>query len=594
MLFDFARSRWASSTTAQDRFALVLITEQDIRDLGHWPLTDAELGTVLGTLQEHAPAAIGLDLYRDLPIPPGSELLAATLDWQQRVVGVRKFPDDRSDGIPAPPVLKRSGRYGFNDLVIDPDGGVRRGLLFLDDGEQVTSSFALQLALTYLADKGVYPSGDPQDPTVIRLGEVSIPPLDASSGAYQAIDDAGYQFLLDLQTDLDTIPRIPLKTLLEGQVAGDLVRDRVVMVGTIATSMPDIFEVPAVRTQHNIAGVPGIFLHTAVTDQLMRQGLEAWPAIGSMPDSLEWVNLLWWALCGALAGATPRRAASWLLVAIGIASLPLLLEWLLLAVPIWTPGLGPSIAALCGALIGLALHAQRESAERKMLLQLFSRHVSPEVAREILERKGEVLDGGRVVSKSATATVLFSDLKDFTPTTENHSPEWVMSWLGRHTELMTDIVMANGGVVDDYFGDAIKADFGLPLATQDPERIRRNALAAISCALEMREALASLNHELLAEGQPRIQMRIGIETGTLVAGTLGSRKRQKFTTVGDTVNTAARLQSIRVPSGEGAPSDCTIVMGPKTKGLIEQHHRVQPAGAVRVKGKSEVLDAWYL
>lgn len=594
LLFDLARIGWAASATAQDRFSLVLITEQDIRDLGHWPLTDAELGTVLESLQAGEPAVIGLDIYRDLPIPPGSELLDSTLGWRQRVVGVKKFPDDHGDGIPAPKVLEASGRYGFNDLVLDTDGGVRRGLLFMDDGEQVSSSFVLQVALIYLSDKGVYPSADPDDPAVMRLGDRSVPPLTASSGAYQGIDAAGYQFLADMQTDLDAVPRIPLMALLAGEVDKSLVQGRMIMIGAVATSTPDIFKVPVARTRQSVGGLPGILLHTALTDQLVRQGLDAWPVVGVLPDAIEWVNLLFWALIGAFVSSFSRNATIWLLLAVLTVSLPLALEWLLLAVPVWVPGAAPSVTALTGALIGLALSAQRESAERKMLWQLFSRHVSPEVADEILKHKDEVLDAGRVISRSATATVLFSDLKDFTPTCEAHSPEWVMSWLGRHTERMTEIVMAHGGVVDDYFGDAIKANFGVPLSSEDPDRIRDSALAAIACALEMREALQPLNDELMADGMQRIQMRIGIETGSLVSGTLGSRNRQKFTTVGDTVNTAARLQTLSVPVVEAKARDCTIIIGPETRRWVEGHHQVLPAGQVRVKGKSEVLDAWYL
>jgi class 3 adenylate cyclase len=322
--------------------------------------------------------------------------------------------------------------------------------------------------------------------------------------------------------------------------------------------------------------------------------MDTWPVIRDVPDSVEWAGLLLWALVGAAVGSVSRNASYWLLLVVGTTSGPLVLEWLLMRHALWVPGVAPSVAALIGALIGLALNVQRESAQRKMIWRLFSQHVSPEVAGEILRRKSEMLEGGRVISKTVTATVLFSDLKDFTPTCEAHSPEWVMSWLGRHTERMTDIVMAHGGVVDDYFGDAIKANFGVPLSSSDPARIRESALAAVACALEMREALQPLNKELVAGGKQRIQMRIGIETGALVSGILGSRNRQKYTTVGDTVNTAARLQTVGVSVAEAKARDCTIVIGPETERLIEGHHKLLPAGQVRVKGKSEVLDAWYL
>ncbi|MFQ5931432.1 MAG: CHASE2 domain-containing protein, partial [Nitrospiraceae bacterium] len=125
------------------RILLVTITEGDIRTQGRWPLTDATLSQVLGILTRYRPRVLGLDIYRDISVPPGREELDAVLTRNRDIITVMKFGEGASDGIPPPPVLKESDQIGFNDILVDRDGIVRRGLLFLDDEEGIAYSFAL-------------------------------------------------------------------------------------------------------------------------------------------------------------------------------------------------------------------------------------------------------------------------------------------------------------------------------------------------------------------------------------------------------------------------------------------------------------------
>jgi adenylate cyclase len=136
-------------------------------------------------------------MYRDVPVPPGTDALNAVLTRDRRVVAVTKFGEGASSGVRPPPVLAGTDQVGFNDILVDPGGVVRRGLLFLDDGTNVLSSFALQLALRYLEPEGVVPSPDPDDEALIRLGRTTIRPLEPNDGGYVRADARGYQFLLD-------------------------------------------------------------------------------------------------------------------------------------------------------------------------------------------------------------------------------------------------------------------------------------------------------------------------------------------------------------------------------------------------------------
>ena len=143
--------RQVPAAPADPRVVLVTVSERDIKGLGRWPMSDGQLATALERLVSAGAVAVGVDLYRDVPVPPGTERLDALLARAPQIVAVMKFGDKDLDAIQAPPGLTGTDRVGFNDVLVDPGGVVRRGLLFLDDGETMHQSFALVLARHYRA-----------------------------------------------------------------------------------------------------------------------------------------------------------------------------------------------------------------------------------------------------------------------------------------------------------------------------------------------------------------------------------------------------------------------------------------------------------
>ena len=141
--------RYASAPSEPNtRIVVVEITETDIREQGHYPFSDRVLAEGLRALARAEARVIGLDIYRDLPVPPGSRQLERLFRSDPRILAVRKSTAVDAEGIPGPPALRATGRVGFNDQVLDADGVVRRGLLFLDDGDgEVDYAFALRAAL---------------------------------------------------------------------------------------------------------------------------------------------------------------------------------------------------------------------------------------------------------------------------------------------------------------------------------------------------------------------------------------------------------------------------------------------------------------
>src|SRR6266508_224714 len=183
----FLRLR-ATPQAPDPRVTLVAITESDIQNQGGWPLPDGVLAQTLEKLLQHEPRAIGLDIYRDVPVPPGSDKLNETLRRDPRIIVVTKFGEGPSAGVRPPAVLQNTEQVGFNDIIVDPGGTVRRGLVFLDDGQTTFYSFPMRLALLHLQAEGVTPQADPSDPRYLRLGRVTIRPLEPNDGGYVAAD----------------------------------------------------------------------------------------------------------------------------------------------------------------------------------------------------------------------------------------------------------------------------------------------------------------------------------------------------------------------------------------------------------------------
>jgi adenylate cyclase len=236
----------------------------------------------------------------------------------------------------------------------------------------------------------------------------------------------------------------------------------------------------------------------------------------------------------------------------------------------------------------------REQKDRTMLMRLFSRHVSREVADKIWQERGQLFEDGRPRPQELVATVLFMDFKGYTSASETMSPPALMDWINSYLDTMTKVIMGHGGVIDDYAGDSIKADFGVPLRRESDEEVARDAVNAVMCALAMEDEMLRLNEKHARNGLSTVGMRIGIHTGPLVAGCLGSAQRMKYTTVGDTVNTAAHLENF----GRGAiaePQDrrpCRILISESTARLLDNRFQLESIGEVSLKGKSQPLLAF--
>lgn len=222
-------------------------------------------------------------------------------------------------------------------------------------------------------------------------------------------------------------------------------------------------------------------------------------------------------------------------------------------------------------------HVAREERQRRAL----ERFHAPDVVRRLMmeENVPASARGDGLFLEQLTATVLFCDLSGFTRFCESQEPEVVGRLLNLYLGSMTETVFAHGGTVDKYIGDAIMCIFGAPFSQPD------DALRAVQCAIDMRRGFRRLvERGELGEGDLPLDVHIGVNTGPVVAGTVGSSLRMEYTALGDTVNLAARLEGVAKPG--------QIVIGPRTAALVNEAVELRSLGEVAIKGKREAIEVF--
>ncbi len=579
------------------RLVLITVTEDDIQAQGRWPFTDQVLAEALEKLTEYEARTIGLDLYRDLSVPPGSEAFEAILTRNPGIIVITKFGVGDEEAIGPPSVLQGTEQVSFNDLILDAGGLVRRGLLFLDDGQNVLYSFALRLVLPYLEARGIVPEPDPDNEAHIRLGASTIRPFETNDGGYVNADARGYQFLLDFHGAPESFPSYTFTDLLSGKVTPEAIKDKIVILGVgLIEGHKDFFFSPFSFGQRRDQRMAGITLHAHVASQLVRAGLGERAMIRIFPDGQEAIWCLFWSLLGGFVGLWARNLWRFVLAAaVGLITL-VAVVYVAMAYDYWLPIVPPALVWLPAASLTAVYLQHQEQEQRRLLMHLFSRHVSPEVADTVWREREQFMAHGRLRPQRLNATLLFTDLVNFTTLSERMPPQDVMDWLNDYMEAMFKHVAQHNGVINKYIGDSIMALFGAPLVRTSDADVKQDAINAVNCALAMNECLIQLNRDWMEEGKPTVAMRVGIQTGPLIAGSLGSMERLEYTVIGDTVNTASRLESydkdVFPPDPKHAP--CRILVGETTARYLGDLFPLEYVTEVQLKGKTETTKVYHV
>jgi adenylate cyclase len=487
--------------------------------------------------------------------------------------------DERASlGAPYPELARAARGIGHNLLVLDPDGPVRRHVPFVrtPGGAVPSLAVATVIAAEGLAASEVRSSGD-----TIQLGRATIPlvreQLPSFAGASGAPREVG-RFLVEfrgpavLPDGASTVYReySALDLLQAGeQVAEGLppvlapttFKDKIVVVGVTAAGLHDVFAVPFATG----GKMTGAVLHANVIDQVLSSRFRREAAA---PSKIAWLAVL--ASIGALAFAfLPMRWAAGV-AALAAAAFAVASQWLF-GRGAWVPAAQPILGLALASVGGLAYRYFVEDREKRAVKQLFSRYLSRDVYEQVIANPALAALGGTRRDMS----VLFSDIRGFTTFTEQGRPEAVVEQLNEYFSRMVDVVFAHRGTLDKFVGDMVMALFGAPL--DDP----RHAEHAVDAAVAMTEALAALNREWAARGLPPLAIGIGVNSGEMIAGNIGSERVRSYTVIGDAVNLGSRLQSLNKDYGT------TIIVSESTAKRLETRYDLRPLGTVVVKGRRQ-------
>ncbi|UKP00479.1 CHASE2 domain-containing protein [Nostoc sp. UHCC 0870] len=267
------RDEWVrqrESMAIADEIVIVTIDERDIQSVGKWPVPDSSLATLITKIQAQQPRAIGLDLYRDLPEGTGHEQLLQVFRTTPNLIGVEKITGER---VNPPPQLKKQEQVGLADLVLDSDRFVRRALLTAEDTKEqgkIKAGLATLVALKYLEADNITLESVDQQQQKFRLGKTIYLPLKNQEAGYGDDDLGGYQILLNWYGSEASFRTVAMRDVLAGKMPANLMRDRMVFIGSIASSTNDFFSTPFSSGLSAQKPTPGVVIHANIALQLVR------------------------------------------------------------------------------------------------------------------------------------------------------------------------------------------------------------------------------------------------------------------------------------------------------------------------------------
>ncbi|KAF3889648.1 MULTISPECIES: CHASE2 domain-containing protein [Nostocales] len=563
------------------RIVIVDINEADIRKQGHWPISDRELARVLEKIKQQQPRAIGLDLYRDLPVEPGHQKLREVFESTPNIIGVQKVSDTSdSSAVNPSPILKQRQQIGANDFPLDSDGKVRRGLLYLNLNEEETlESFGLKLALLYLKPEGITAKPAKSNSNYLQLGESVFYTFEPNDGGYVRADAGSYQVLLNYRGGIQQFTKISLTNVQEDRIPPDLMRGKVVLIGASAESLKDVFYTP--YSSHILTSpkrMAGVTIHANLISQILSAALDNRPLIKCLPEVLEWLLILIAAIFGATLCWVQRHnntQKNITIVSIFLASCCLLGGSFMAFLAGWWIPVVPSLLALAGSAIAVTQYLAQSATEMRKTL---GRYLTNEILANILETPSGLKLGG----ERKKVTVLVSDLRGFSALSEQLPPEQVVNVLNLYLGAMTDVIDRYKGTISDFMGDGIFVMFGAPINRNDDSQ------RAIACAVGMQLAMQHVNEQIQQMNLPMLEMGIGINTGEVVAGNIGSQKRAQYTVIGSHVNLAARIESYTVGGqiliSENTRKDADIDLQVTGQLQIEPKGMKEPVTIFEIRG----------
>lgn len=454
------------------------------------------------------------------------------------------------------PVLQEAAVAGgfFDTALVDTDGIVRRGPLFQEYEGRLYPSLAL--AVARLADpeapvRFIFDAARPGVLTHVELGTGRAP-----------VDRNG-AVLIPFRGPVGSFPYVSAADVLDGTAPAATLEGAIVLVGTSAPGLLDIRPTPV--SQEYV----GVETHANVVAGLLDGSFPYRPDYVPLVEVTALVIL---ALLTALAvpGLSPPAGLALAVVLGGLAIGAGFVAWIRAGIVIPVGGLALYVAI--AALLQLTYGYFAETRRKRRLSRLFSQYVPPEVVSDLDAGEAEVsLEG-----ETRQMSVLFSDVRGFTTISEGLSARELTQLMNEFLTPITAVIQEHRGTIDKYMGDAVMAFWGAPLADTD------HARHAVEAALAMVRKMRALHPEFRARGWPELNIGVGISSGDMNVGNMGSRFRMAYTVLGDTVNLGSRLEGLTKQYG------VDIIVSAATAAAVPDH-LFRELDLVRVKGKLEPI-----
>ena len=476
---------------------------------------------------------------------------------------------------PAGPLSGAAAALGHNFLSLDPDGPVRHVVPFVRTGDNAMPSLGLSAALRA---SGINPSAVRIDGQSLIAGDRLMPlemrrvntegrrhgdalgshpfPRPGVSRRHEAASVSALLIFRSCSTRKSS-----LLAEQKPDIDPAVFRDKIVFVGVTAAGLFDVFETP-------FAGglMPGIQIHASVADDFLSNRVHAarvaracesrWSSrsrfvVGLIATLLPawWAAAVFAAIVAAFAFVATRQFAG----------------------GNWINMTQPTLASSLALFGGVGYQYFFEGREKRKMKRLFGQYVSKDVYDQLVANP----DLARLGGQRRQMTVLFSDIRGFTTVSEKGQPEEIVAILNEYFTRMVEIVFAHKGTLDKFVGDMVMALFGAPL--DDPN----HAEHAVDAALEMIRELNRLNEKWTAEGRPALDIGIGISTGPMIAGNIGSEAIMSYTVIGDAVNLGARLESLNKEYGT------RIIISEATRDALPDRYLLQAARRRRGEGQDQ-------
>ena len=454
---------------------------------------------------------------------------------------------------PLTPYQQTLDATGVTGFARDEDAIVRSVQAYDSYNNKIYYNWAFQIASQYL---GVEP------PTNLTSTSLQF------NG--QTVRMRGGQILVNFSGPAGTFPTYSAANVHDGitlEENPDAFRNKIVLIGATTVTLQDMYPTPF-STQILTPGVEIVAsaINTIISGQYLTEA-PPWIAI---------LIILVAALLAALISSSKHTT-----VTVGLLGL-IMLGYIIAGVILFMrqrfilPTVAPLVMLFLGVVLPTLEHAVSQELEKRRVRNLFSRFISPEMVDQMMTTQDL-----NSLNKRSDVSIIFSDIRGFTTLSEKLAPEDVVALLNPYLEAMSKVIYKHGGTVDKYEGDAIIAFFGEPVSFKD------HAVRALRAALDMRLALNDLRKQWEKEGRPsQIEMGIGINSGEVFVGLLGSEKRINYTVIGDNANLASRLQDLTKTYA------WPILISESTYQQVKDEFDTEFADAVTVKGKTQAVNVY--